>query len=395
MTVNDISTVTPTAILFLSIGSMLLLGLFTSTLAQKTVLPRVTLLLIFGAFIGPEGVDILPSVFIEHFEVIADITLLMVGFLLGGKITQQSLRQYGLEVFVISLSAALLTAVVVSAGLIFLGVSVQIAILLGCIAAATAPAAILDVVAETKTETRFSGLLLAIVALDDIWALVLFALGLATVTSMNGHGVDAGILWSALRDIGGAVLLGSLLGWPAAYLTGRIKAGQPMFLEALGLVFLCGGLAMWFHVSYLITAMVMGAWIVNLARHHDYAFHEIEGVESAFMVVFFVIAGASLEMRALADLGIMGAVYILCRSIGKILGASLGAMLSRSDRATQRWMGPALLPQAGVAVGMALVASNQFPEYRQVLLSIVISSTVLFELIGPIFTRLVIKRSQV
>lgn len=390
----EIAHETSSSILLLSLGGMLLLGLFTSTLAEKTILPRVTLLLLFGAFIGPEGFNLLPSVFINHFDLIADITLLMVGFLLGGKITQKSIKQYGLEVFAISIGAALLTTIFVSTVLFALGMSIQIAIILGCLASATAPAAILDVVSESKRPSRFSDLLLAIVALDDIWALVLFAVGLAAVKTLNGHGADTVFLWSALQDIAGALLLGSLLGWPAAHLTGRIKQGQPMLLEALGLVFICGGLALWFGVSYLIAAMVMGAWVVNFAKHHEYAFHEIEGIESAFMVVFFVIAGASLELATLEDLGLIGFAYVLARSAGKYLGAYIGAVVAKSDAVTKRWMGPALLPQAGVAVGMALVASNQYPEYRQVLLSIVISSTVLFEIIGPIFTRMAIRRSQ-
>ena len=189
-------------------------------------------------------------------------------------------------------------------------------------------------------------------------------------------------------------MLGISLGLPAAYLTGRVKEGQPILSEALGLVLACGGLALWLGVSYLIAAMVMGAVIANLARHHEYPFHAIENVESPLMVIFFVLAGASLEIGALRELGIIGGVYILCRSIGKIIGARLGGKLSGADPGTQRWMGVALMPQAGVAIGMALVAANQFPEYRQVVLSIVISSTVFFEIVGPVFTRLALQRSS-
>jgi Kef-type K+ transport system membrane component KefB len=112
------------------------------------------------------------------------------------------------------------------------------------------------------------------------------------------------------------------------------------------------------------------------------------------MVVFFVLAGATLELNALRDVGLIGGVYILCRAIGKILGARIGGELARVDKKTKNWMGLALLPQAGVAIGMALVASNHLPEYRQTLLSVVIGSTVFFEIIGPVFTRLALKRVQ-
>ena len=164
--------------------------------------------------------------------------------------------------------------------------------------------------------------------------------------------------------------------------------------EALGVVLLCGGLALWLEVSFLIAAMTMGAMIANLARHHEYPFHAIENIEWPFMVVFFVLAGATLELGALVQVGLFGVVYIVCRALGKYAGAGLGAALARADQDTKRWMGLALLPQAGVAIGMALVASSHLPEHRQTLLSIVIGSTVFFEIIGPVFTRLAVKRTE-
>ena len=192
----------------------------------------------------------------------------------------------------------------------------------------------------------------------------------------------------AIRDIGGAIILGLLIGFPAAYLTGRLKPGQPILSEALGLVFVCGGLALWFDVSFLITSMVLGAIVANFAKHHQYPFHAIEGIDWPFMVIFFVLAGASLELKAVVEVGLVGTVYILCRIVGKLLGARIGCQCSRADQQTKSWMGVALLPQAGVAIGMALVASNYFPEYRQTLLPVVIASTIFFEIIGPVFTRL-------
>lgn len=371
-----------------------MLGLVTSTLGQHSFLPRVTLLLIFGIIIGRDMLNIIPPVFFDRFEIIANMALLMVGFLIGGKLTISSLRQSAGKVLWISICAAVLTTIMVSLGLIWAGVAKEIAILLGCIAAATAPAAVLDVSIETGNKSPFRDFLLSIVALDDVWALMLFAVGMAVVTSLNGHGEELSSLWMAIREIGGALILGTLIGLPAAYLTGRIKPGQPILTEALGLVFVCGGLAIWLDVSFLIASMAMGAVIANVAKHHDYPFHTIEGIEWPFMVVFFVLAGASLEIGALREISLIGIIYILCRATGKILGARIGSQISNADQVTKSWMGVALLPQAGVAIGMALVASSYFPEYRQVLLSVIISSTVFFEIIGPVFTRMALKQAH-
>jgi len=378
----------------IALGGILLLGLLTDVLGRRTHLPRVTLLLIFGVIIGKDLLDIIPSVFSDRFEIIADMALLMVGFLLGGRLTAGTLKNSAGQILWISISAAIVTTVMVSLGLVWIGVSEEIAILLGCIASATAPAAVLDVVTESGYKGRFSELLLSVVSLDDVWALLLFGIGIAVVRSISGLDADMLPILIIAREIGGAIILGILIGLPAAYLTGRIKPGQPILIEALGIVFICGGLAIMLDVSFLIASIVMGAVIANFAKHHEYPFHAIEGVEWPFMVIFFVLAGASLELGAVSEIGFIGIVYILCRATGKYLGVMLGSHCGKAGKETKRWMGIALLPQAGVAIGMALVASEHFPGYRQTLLSVIISTTIFFEIIGPVLTRMALQRAR-
>ena len=376
----------------LSVGGMLLLGLLASTIARRTPIPRVTILLLFGVIVGGDGFDLVPAMFSEHFEVIADITLVMIGFLLGSKLTLVSLRGSASSVVWISLIAAIVTVLVVILALSVCGVAFELALVLGCIAAATAPAAVYDVAAQFHPQGRFNRQLLSIVALDDIWGLVLFGLGLAYLNSSAGGAESGEIMISVLHELGGALVLGVTMGWPAAHLTGRVKKGEPILSEALGLVLVCGGLALWLGFSPLIAAMVMGCVIANRAKHHKYPFHALEGVESIFLVIFFVLAGVMLDLEALMKVGSIGVAYVLARAAGKYLGGWLGGNVAGVDHLTKRWVGLAMLPQAGVAIGMALVASSQLPEYEQVMLPVVISSTVLFEIIGPVLTRQAIRR---
>jgi Kef-type K+ transport system membrane component KefB len=384
----------PISEFLLTLGGILLIGLATDAIGRRTFLPRVTLLLIFGAVIGKEFLDLIPQVFTDRFEIIANMALLMVGFLLGGKLTADFLRKTASKTLSISISTAVVTTVVVTAILMAAGISASMAIILGCIASATAPAATMDIVLESDCKGTFSDLLLSIVALDDVWGLILFSIGIALVSIIAGNPEQASQLYIAVWDIVGALILGVLLGFPAAYLTGRIRAGQPMLMEALGLVFLCGGIAIWLHVSFLIAAIVMGAVVTNFARHHEYPFHEIENIEWPFMTIFFVLAGASLELGMIKEIGLIGGVYVVSRILGKLLGARIGAQMCKADTVTRCWMGFALLPQAGVAMGMALVAANRFPEYKQVLLTVVISSTIFFEIIGPVFTRAALRQAN-
>ncbi|MBT8124246.1 MAG: cation:proton antiporter [Gammaproteobacteria bacterium] len=378
----------------IAIGSILLFAIAADVIGKHTFLPRVTLLLLFGVIIGKDVLDLIPPIVTNQFELLADIALIMVGFLIGGKLTRKSMQGTVGKTLWISNSAVLITVSIVSISLLLIGIETQLAILLGCIATATAPAATIDVISESNYQGPFASLLISIVAIDDALGLIVFSIGIAFVSALNGNEYSMYPVLIALKEIGGAIILGAGIGLPAAYLTGRLNPGQPILVEALALVFLCGGLAIWLNVSFLIASIVMGCVIVNLAKHHDYPFHAIEGIEWIFLIIFFTLAGASLSLESLVSIGLIGIVYIIARVIGKILGGFLGAKISKADKATQNWIGPALLPQAGVAVGMALVASTKFPQYQQLLLSVVISTTIFFEIVGPIVTRYALNRVQ-
>lgn len=379
--------------LLITFGLILGIGLAADFLGRRTRLPRVTLLLLFGVVIGPGGLDLIPGLFVAQFDLIASITLVMVGFLLGEKLTLRRLRTHGQEILAISLASALGTAMVVTLGLWLAGAPLPMALLLGGIASATDPAATVDVVEQEHARSPFSRLLLSVVAIDDAWGLIIFSLCAAAATGLASAAMDAELLTHAATEILGAIGLGLAIGVPGAALSGRIRAGEPILTEALALVFLCGGLALYLEVSFLIAAMVMGATVANLARHHDRPFHAISAVDWPVMILFFVLAGASLETDAILTAGTIGAAYVVLRIIGKIASGWLGGRLGHTRKIHGRWIGVALLPQAGVAMGMALVASSQLPEYRQEILSIAIGSTVLFELAGPFATRLALAKT--
>lgn len=382
----------PSLDLFLmSLGCVLLLGLFTSAVSERTFLPRVTMLILFGVLIGDQGVDILPTFFSQHFHLVADLTLMMVGFLLGGKLSKTTFENSAKKIIIISLATVIVTALSVTLGLMFFGVDAKLAIVLGTIASATAPAAIIDVVKESKIDNQFTDTLLSVVALDDVWALLLFAISMAIVINLDSGLLDISFLASAAREIIGAMVLGVFFGVPSAYLSGRIRDGQPMMLEALGMVSLCGGAAIYFDVSYLIACIVLGAVVVNLAKHHESPFHAIEDIESLFLIVFFIAAGTSLELQMLMNIGYLGVAYIILRCVGKYLGAWIGTAISAPQEKSMRWMRFALLPQAGVSIGMALVATSRFPQYQAILMTLVVGSTVFFELVGPVYTRISIR----
>lgn len=378
----------------LVLGGLLLLGLAADGLARRTPLPRVTLLLLLGAAAGPAGLAVLPTEGTAWFRVVTDLALVMIGFLLGGEFTRRHVREIRGTVFALAAVQSLATAAAVIGGLLALGVDPRLALPLGGIAVATAPAATLAVIRDSGAEGRFTDVLKGIVAVDDVIGVLVFSLLLALTGLAAGPGPETGSLLFALREIGGAVAVGLALGLPAAALTGRLQSGEATLEEALALILLCTGLAMALEVSPILSAMVMGATVANLATHHERPFHEIESVEWPFLVVFFLLAGASLDLGALRTTGTAAVGYVVFRTVGKVAGPLLGARLLTRDRAAAPWLGVALLPQAGVALGLALAAALRFPSTGPTLLNVVVASTVVFELVGPVFTRLALRRAD-
>ena len=379
-------SIDPAARTLLTLGCIFGLGLAADLLARRTRLPRVTLLLLLGVAVGPLGLDLLAEANGRWFPFVADLALVMVAFLLGGELTSSMIRERGRAVLILSLAITLSSVIVVSLGLLAMGWPVTTALLLGAVGVATDPAAVTDVVRETRSRGPFTETLNGVVAVDDAWGIVAMSVALALVLGLHSDEIAALVALEGLVDLGGAILVGCALGVPMALLSGRIGDGEPTQAEALGGVLLCGGLAMALDVSFLLAAMTMGVVVAHLAQHHRRPFRAIEGIEWPFMVLFFVLSGAVMEAKELGRVATLAAAFVVFRVLGRTLGSQLGSRLSGQQRALGG-IGMALLPQAGVAIGLALVASERVPELGSTVLSATVAATIFFEIVGPLATR--------
>jgi len=377
------------------LGVLFLVGLCADIVGRLTPVPRVSFLLLCGLLVGPAGAGFIPAALADDwFPVITQVALTMIGFLLGQQLTRGALQAGGRQVLVLSLAKAAGAAVLVFVGLWLAGVGLELAILLAGIATATASTATFDVVHEAGARSRFASLLLATVALDDVWGLILFALLLAFAS--NGQG-GLELLSSGIGEVMGSMALGVALGLPMAYLTGRLsfgeREGEPILAESLGFIFLAAGVAALLGFSSVLTAVCMGSVVASFASHHQKPFNAIEGVEWPFMILFFVMAGASLVPADVT--GVLGLLlaYLLCRAAGTWLGTVAGGRLVGVPPRTAGWLGLGLLPQAEVALGMALIASQRFPELGQDILAVTIAATVILEITSPAVTRLALRRN--
>lgn len=373
------------------LGVLFLAALVLDAIGHIVHVPRVTLLMLLGALLGPPALDVLPGFLSGTHEAYAAVALTMVAFLLGGSLERRTLSAHGSEILTISLCVVITSVVFVAIVLMLSGISMILALALAGISAATAPAAMRDIIKQSGRRDRFASNVLGIVAIDDAWGLIAFSLCLMLAGALAGHGAGEAIA-EGLWEAGGGIVLGIALGLPAAFLTGRLKPGEPSLLEALGIVLICAGAALHFGVSYLLAGMVAGVIVVNFAKHHQYPFHEIERIEWPFILLFFVMAGASLDIGLLTQIGLIGGLYIAARIVARLFGGWAGARLCGLSAKEGLMTGLALTPQAGVAIGMALVAADRFPAHAEQILAVTIASTIIFEIVGPFFAQFAMAR---
>jgi Kef-type K+ transport system membrane component KefB len=368
------------------VGLFLLAGFAAHVLGRRVHVPRVTLLLFLGFLAGPAVFQVIPGAAAEWFPLAAQLALSIIGFQLGERFLGKHLRQTGATVMTVSLAEVLGAALAVSIVLLCLGVPLPLVLLLAAVAPASSPAATLDVIHQTEAKGPVTDTVLDVVAIDDAWAVILFSAMLVVAQAAAGQDASAAV-GRGLREVGGGILLGGALGLPMAWLTGRVRPGELTLIETLGFVFLCSGLALRFELSYILACMAMGATVSNIAKHHQRPFHAIEEVEQPFLIIFFVLAGFDFQLGSLSEIGWVGFAYVLARSAGLILGGYVGGAASNASRAVRTHAGWCLLPQAGIPLGLALMVSQRHPQWGAQVLSVIVGTTIIFEILGPMVTR--------
>lgn len=379
----------------LVLGVILSLSILADAIAKRTRIPRISLLVLLGV-----GIAFVHQILLGHeagtmldglTEPLIQLALVMVAFLLGSELTFDRLRVTGPLILVISVFVIVVSGLTVGIGLVLLGFPLVVAVALAAISVATDPAAVSETVRETHDTRLKARVLLGIVAIDDGWGIVVFGLSMAGLGWVVSSDAERALLHAAW-EMGGAVLVGLAIGLPAAWLTGRLRPGEPTQVEALAIMLLLAGTSSGLGVSALLASMVTGTLVANLSAHHTRSFREIEHIEWPFLVFFFVLSGASINLYSLESALVLTTTYVVLRLVGRALGGWLAVKWHADTRGRLPGdLGLALTPQAGVAIGMALLAGERFPEYQDVILPAVVASTVLFELSGPLLVRRVLR----
>ncbi|MFA5150901.1 MAG: cation:proton antiporter [Candidatus Omnitrophota bacterium] len=382
----------------LGLGFILFAGLLSAKLIKKIKLPAVTAYLLLGIFIGPSLLKLVPEGILGASGLISNIVLGIIAFGIGQNFSRYHLRRIGKTVVWISVLEACGAWVLVT--LIFYLILRQpfyLSLLFGAIASATAPAATVMVMREYRAKGNFTDTLLGVVAIDDAWCLIIFAISLAISQAIYAHNLEAFFLakvfFSSLLSISGAFILGVFLAIVLSVFYRFVRTPTELLILTLGIVFLNIGIAIWLNLSVLLANMFLGAALVNLNRYSFKFFDSLKIIDSPLFLLFFVLAGASLEINILGKLSIIGLSYLVFRVAGKILGASLGAKISNAATSVRKYLGFGLIPQAGVALGCALVAKSDFPQVGNMIFTTIVATTVIYELIGPLCTKYALRKA--
>ena len=405
-----------TSIILLSLSIALLAGLLLSRLVKKINLPAVTAYLIAGILIGPfvlgsfdiPGIGITSSQ-LAGFSIIADVALGFIAFSMGNEFRIEQLKKIGKQATIIGIFQAVFTTIIVDAVLIGLHFvmgdkfPLPAAIVLGAVATATAPAATLMVVKQYKAKGKLTDILLPVVAIDDAVGLVVFAISFGIAKSISLGNVDVlSIVLEPILEIVLSLILGFVMGMLFTicekYFHSRSKrmaVSVTFVLMTVGLSslsFSIGGIHIAF--SSLLACMMLGTVFCNTCDFSEELMHRADRWMTPILILFFVISGAELELSVFSDLAVLivGIVYILARSIGKYFGANISARITKTDKNIIKYLGITLLPQAGVALGMALKAVELGPE-GSIVRNITLFAVLIYEIVGPFLTKVVLTKA--
>ena len=412
-----------------SLSIALFAGLMLSRLAKLVQLPAVTAYLVAGVLIGPFCLGLfnvsglgftLADIENKTFSLISDVALGFIAFSIGNEFRISQLKSTGKAATVIGILQAVITTLVVDAALIGLHflmpdkLSLEVAIILGAVASATAPAATLMVVRQYKAKGPVTDTLLPVVAIDDAIGLALFSISFGVAKGMMSGATNVlSIVVEPLIEVFLSLLLGAVMGYLFTFFERFFHSRSKRLSMSAAFVLLTVAISMFrFHVagihisfSPLLSCMMLGTIFCNICDFSEELMDRLDRWTAPLYILFFVLSGAELDLSVFTDLMIVliGAVYIVFRCLGKYYGARLSSELVKSPENVKKYLGITLFPQAGVALGMAIkvmdycdafaVSAPHIVQVGAIVQNIVLFSVLIYELVGPFLTKIALTKA--
>ena len=373
-----------------------MVGLLGGRIAKKFGLPSVSGYIVAGLILGPSFIDLVSSEGLDSLGFITDIALAAIAFSIGNEFLLSDMKKVGNKIFILTVTEVIGALVVVFMTMFFLfNQSFEFSIVIASMSAATAPAGIVMVIRELRADGPLVKTILPVVALDDALGIMVFsvALSVAKMTSGLADFTLLQIVSDPLIEIFGSLLLGFLLGLGLTYLANKAKGRDELLKISLAFILGAVGAANFFNLSPLLTAMMMGGTLVNLMHNSKRVFDNINNFTPPINLLFFTLAGMSLDLKILASVGMLGVGYIFARAVGKMIGAGLGAKALGESETVQKYLGLSLLTQGGISIGLSVIVRNELPQFSQSIVTVILFSVLVFEILGPILAKIAITKA--
>jgi Kef-type K+ transport system membrane component KefB len=382
-----------------SLGLILLFALLVGHIVKVAKVPEVTGYLVAGMLVGPSVLGWVSHENLQALHVFSEVGLGLILFSIGGVFEFSRMRRIGRRLLLITSMESACAGLLVALGMLVIGQPWQVALLLGAIAVETGAASTLMVIRENDASGPFTESLTGVIGLNNILALLAFSVvaavldlsALGTSGSMSASTVGP-VLFPLVWQLIGSSALGYLVGLLLAGWASRVVESGEILILLTGCVLLTVGVASAMDLSPLVASLAVGATMANLSTKSRHLFEALGHTDPPLYVIFFVLAGADLELSLLPSLGLLGVVYVLARAAGKLGGAWIGARSAGFPHATQRLFGLSLLAQAGLAVGLVLITRQRFPEIASTVTTVVLGAVVVFEIAGPLSARFALDR---
>jgi Kef-type K+ transport system membrane component KefB len=376
----------------LSVGLILMAALLAGHMAQLARVPEVTGYLLVGVLIGPSALDLISHENLTTLGFLSDVALGLILFNIGSIFEASNFRQVGPGVIRVTLWEATLAFALVCLVLLLSGMAWPLALLLGVVAMETAPATTLMVLNEYDAEGPMTSRLLALVALNNMYVLIMFGVITAGLTLFDsaeqswlsaGYRAVHGLLWTTI----GSMALGALLGLLMDFWATRAKESGEAMILSIGAVLIGVGASRWLGLSPLISTLALGATVANASPQGDRLLRALGRADPPLYAAFFVLAGAELVPSSVLGLGLIGIGYTVARAAGKVIGTRIGLRGQTVPDAVRRQIGFCLISSSSLAVGLTIQIRTAFPTYAATITGIVLAAVVIFEVIGPLLTR--------
>ncbi len=382
--------------LLFKLSIVIFIGIIGGRVANYFKLPNVSGYIVGGLLIGPSFLNLIKSGEASNFDVINEVALAAIAFSIGSEFLMKDIIKTGKDIMIITIAE-----VVGAVALVFLVTyyifkqPFEFSLVIASMSAATAPAGVLMVIRELKAGGPLVRHILPVVALDDAVGIMVFgiSLSIAKLTSGAGDITMLQIIWNPLKEIIGSLLLGGILGFIMSYFVPKAKNRDELLTLIIGFILAGTGIANLFALSPLLTCMMIGGVLINLTRKANRVFNLLAEFTPPVYLLFFTIAGASLDIKVLSTVGLLGIGYILARAGGKIVGARVGANMVNSEETVAKYLGMSLLTQGGISIGLSMMVARELPQYSESIITVILFSVLVFEIAGPILAKIAIQKA--